>query len=63
MIALESRARQGRLLPVCRVKRCRSAATETLMKDGVPWFCARCLCRLLSLKPDPKDYPKHARRR
>lgn len=50
MLAAVSTARQGRLLPVCRVKRCRSIATETLLKAGQPFFCRKCLTRLLELK-------------
>lgn len=54
MIASVSRSRRPKLFPICRVKRCRSVATETLSirPDAKPFFCQKCLRRLLSLEPD-----------
>lgn len=49
MIARVSRAKQLRLLPVCRVKRCRSAATETLNPGHSPFWCTKHLRWALEL--------------
>ena len=52
MIAAESQTRRPRLFRICRVKYCRSVATETLLKNGKPFWCQKHLTWALNLPPD-----------
>lgn len=54
MIARTSHARQQRLFPVCRVKYCRAAATETMLKDASPFWCQAHLRWALGLRNPPE---------
>lgn len=54
VIAIASSTRRPRLLPICRVRYCRSVATETLIPGAAPFWCQRCLARMLALKPEAK---------
>ncbi|OGT54318.1 MAG: hypothetical protein A3E01_15245 [Gammaproteobacteria bacterium RIFCSPHIGHO2_12_FULL_63_22] len=49
MIAAVSRSRRPRLFAYCRVKRCRSVATETLNAGAAPFWCGKHLSGALAL--------------
>jgi hypothetical protein len=49
MIGPDRRA-QPTLFPTCRLRWCRRPATETLLKDGKPFWCGKHLNWAMNLK-------------